>query len=71
MIMNNYTILKNNSRNEYGTSILIKNYIQSENFRYDTEGRVIVLNFDDITIINTYPKAGTDADSRKERKTVN
>ena len=68
IITNNYTILKNNSRNEYGTSVLVKNDIQIENFRFDTEGRVIVFNIDDMIIVNTYPKAGTDADSRKDRE---
>lgn len=65
---NNYTIFKNNSRNEFGTSTIVKNDIQPMNFKFDTDGRVIMLNTESITIVNIYPKAGTDSDSRKERE---
>ena len=41
---NNYTIIKNNSRNDFGTSVIIKNNIQVNDVKFDTEGRVIVFN---------------------------
>ena len=47
---------------------MVKNDIQIDVFKLDTEGRVMVLNMEDTTIVNTYPNAGTDTDSRKERK---
>ena len=67
-ILNNYNIIKNNAENEYETLILIKNTIQVSDVAFDTEGRVIVLNSGNLTIINVYPKAGTDAESRRQRE---
>ena len=60
-LTNNYTIVKNNAANEYGTSVLIKNDIQIKDVKFDTDGRVIIFNTENTTIVNVYTKAGTDA----------
>merc|ERR1712126_10814 len=67
-INSNYSIIKNNSNNPYGTSILVHNNIQIGDVKYDTAGRLIIFNTDNITIGNAYPKAGTDVDSRQDRE---
>ena len=67
-IKSNYNIIKNNSHNQFGTSILVHNNIPIDEVKFDTEGRVIIFNSDNITICNTYPKAGTDSESRQERE---
>ena len=67
-IKSNYNIIKNNSHNHFGTSILVHNNIPIDEVKFDTEGRVIIFNSDNITICNTYPKAGTDSESRQERE---
>ena len=67
-LQNNFTIINNNTENEYGTVSLIKNNIQVQDVAFDTKGRVIALNTGNITIINIYPKAGTDAESRRLRE---
>ena len=67
---NNYTIIKNNSHNKYQTSVIIKNKQQAKDIKFDTEGRIIVFNTDDYTIVNVYPKAGTDVKSRREREEI-
>ena len=50
--------------------ILIKNSFQISNVAFDIEGRVIVLNSGNLTIINVYPKAGTDAEREDKEKDV-
>ena len=63
-IYSNYRIIKNNSHNEYGTSVFNHNELPIENLRCDMEGRIIVFNTGDSTIVNVYPKAGLDGESR-------
>ena len=67
-VQNKYSIIKNNAENDYGTDILVKNTLQIQDVSFDTEGRVIMLNTGNISIINIYPKAGTDAESRRQRE---
>ena len=67
-ISSNYSIIKNNSSNHYGTAILIHNNLQINEIKFDTAGRIIIFNTDNITICNAYPKAGTDAESRQDRE---
>ena len=57
----NYSIIKNNSSNPFGTSVLIHNNLQIEKNKYDTEGRLIIFNIENFSIVNAYPRAGTDA----------
>ena len=67
-INSNYSIIKNNSTHHFGTSILVHNNIKIDEIKFDTEGRVIIFNSDNITIGNAYPRAGTDSESRQERE---
>ena len=66
--MRSYNIISNNSLNEYGTLCIVKNSLDISDIKFDTEGRVITFNIDSITVCNVYPKAGTDAESRKQRE---
>ena len=61
-------IIRNNSHNEFGTSILFKNEFPIENVNFDTKGRTITLNTGESIIVNVYPKAGLDSESKKERE---
>ena len=49
---------------------LLCNHFRSQisDIKFYTEGRVIVLNTENTTIVYAYPKAGTDAESRQERE---
>ena len=67
-IKSNYNIIKNNAQNPYGTSILAHTNITIDEVKFDTEGRIIIFNSDNITFCNVYPKAGTDSDSKQERE---
>ena len=42
-IKSNYQVISNNSATGYGTASLVKNDLDAENIRCDTEGRIIVL----------------------------
>ena len=67
-IKNNYYILRNNSMSEYGTASLIHNDFKVENECYDSNGRVIVFDIQNVTFCNVYLEAGTDALSRAARE---
>ena len=64
----NYTLVSNNSHNEFGTLFLIKNNFPVNDIYMDTEGRAICINLGDFTIGNFYPIAGTDAICRQNRE---
>ena len=63
-IKSSYNIIKNNAHNPYGTSILAHTNITIDEVKFDTKGRIIIFNGDNITICNVYPKAGTDSESK-------
>ena len=63
-ISSNYSILANNSSNNYGTSSLIKSEFVVENVRCDSDGRVLVFDIDQYTFANLYFHSGTDAAAR-------
>jgi len=67
-LKNNYNKIYNNSKNEYGTLVLVKNSIDISDIAMDTEGRIICFNSGDTTFMNVYPKSGTDVESRRERE---
>ena len=67
-IRSNYNIIKNNAANSYGTSVLVHVKLSLGDVKYDTDGRIIIFNIDDITFCNVYPKAGTDSESKQERE---
>ena len=47
--------------------MLVKNSIDIKDFPLDTKGRINVINSGDTTVVNIYPKSGTDAESKRER----
>ena len=53
--------------NNFGTAVLVKNSFKIDDFKIDTDGRIIILNVGGLTIVNVYTKAGTDGDSRRSR----
>ena len=61
-IRSNYNIIKNNASNSYGTSVLVHVNLNLNDVKYDTDGRIIIFNIDEITLCNVYPKAGTDSE---------
>ena len=46
----NYTLVSNNSHNEFGTLFLIKNNFPINDIYMDTEGRAICINLGDFTV---------------------
>ena len=67
-IKSNYLIISNNSSTGYGTASLVKNELEVENIRFDTEGRIIIFDIKNITFCNLYLEAGTDSNSRCSRE---
>ena len=55
-IKSNYNIIKNNSHNHFGTSILVHNNIPIDEVKFDTEGRVIIFNSDISPFATPIPK---------------
>ena len=57
-IQQNYTIVRNNAINKYGTALLISNQINFDNLQCDTEGRIMAINIGATTILNGYLHCG-------------
>ena len=68
LIRNDFFIIPNNSPSGYGTASLVRNEYAIENIRFDTHGRVIMFNIDNVTFGNIYLEAGTDSASRSARE---
>ena len=69
-VSKNYNLVKNNSQNNFGTAIFVRNTFEIGDVKFDTEGRIIILNIREFTLGNVYAKAGTDRDSRKLRENM-
>ena len=69
-ILNKFSILKNNALNDYRTLCLARNDLEISNVNFDTAGRMVPFNINDISIVNIYLTVGTDAHSRYERETL-
>ena len=67
-IMNNFTVISNNSSTGYGTTSLVKNDLEVDNIKLDTSGRIIVFDIQNTTHVNVYLEAGTDSSSRSARE---
>ena len=68
-ISRRFQIFPNNSRNNYGTCILVDKNFSVSNVNKDVLGRFICLDIDDkITVANIYLQSGTDQASRNERE---
>ena len=53
-MVKNYNIIRNNAKNEYGTSILIRNNIPINGITFDTESTIIKFNTEKTTVVNVY-----------------
>ena len=67
-VSSNYSVLKNNSHNEYGTASIVKNSLIPEDIILHHSGRIIIFNIGDITFGNVYLPSGTDGPSRGSRE---
>ena len=67
-ISSNFTIIPNNAVNKYGTALFVSNSVLYENVVCDTDGRVIAIDFGDLTISNVYLHSGNDRISRNNRE---
>ena len=68
LISSSYNIITNNSQNKYGTATFVKNEFNVENISFDSNGRIIVFDIENLTFGNFYLPSGTDADSRSRRE---
>ena len=67
-INSSYYIISNNASNKYGTCSFVSNSFQAENIKYDTSGRTIVFNLENITFCNVYLPSGNDPVMRGSRE---
>ena len=67
-ITSNFTLIKNNSRNKYGTASLIKYCLQVDNIILHESGRIILFDIADLTLGNIYLPSGTDGNTRSSRE---
>ena len=67
-ISSNYSVIKNNSHNQYGTASIVKNHFSPEGIILHQSGRLIIFNIGDITFGNVYLPSGTDGPSRASRE---
>ena len=67
-ISSSYQIISNNASNKYGTCCFVTNNFQVENIKYDTSGRVIVFDIENITFGNIYLPSGNDPTMRNNRE---
>ena len=67
-IQSSYNIIENNATNRYGTASLVRTDLKTDNIRFDSEGRVIIFDIEDITFGNIYLHSGTDSKSRTGRE---
>ena len=68
LISSSYNIITNNSQNKYGTATFVKNEFNVENISFDSNGRIIIFDIENLTFGNFYLPSGTDADSRSRRE---
>ena len=63
-ITSNYSVIQNNSENQYGTASIVKNSFIPEDIILHHSGRIIIFNIGDITFGNVYLPSGTDGQTR-------
>ena len=63
-----YNVISNNSQNKYGTATIVKNEFYVENIGFDSKGRIIIFDIENITFGNCYLPSGTDASARSSRE---
>ena len=68
LISSSYNILSNNSPTRYGTAVILKSDLNPQNVQFDSNGRVIIFEIDNLTLGNVYLPSGTDAAARSDRE---
>ena len=53
-ITSNFNIISNNALNKYGTATLVKNEFSVENIVYDSNGRAIIFDIENLTLEHKY-----------------
>ena len=67
-ISSNFNVIQNNSPvNKYGTATLVRNDLQVQNIKCDTEGRVIVFDIENVSFVNMYLHSGNNKEMRQSR----
>ena len=68
-LFSNYELIINNSPKKFGTAVLIKNDLQYDNIKMDTEGRLISYDLTDLNITgcNIYLQCGLLKEHRENR----
>ena len=69
-LLHKFLAFSNNNRSRYGTCTLVKNNLDVNNIVKDTDGRLISVDVNDMSIVNVYPISGTDQDSKTEREAM-
>ena len=67
-ISSSFNLIVNNSANKFGTACLVKSDLQIENLHFDTNGRIIVFDVADITVVSVYLPSGTSPEARTARE---
>ena len=69
-LFSNYELIINNSPKKFGTAVLIKNDLEYDNIKMDTEGRLISYDLTDLNITgcNIYLQCGADREARNSRE---
>ena len=67
-ILNRFNPIINNNKSGYGTCTLLRKNINYENVVKDSEGRLISIDIDNMSIVNIYLHSGTDQVSKNERE---
>ena len=67
-INSSYNVIPNNAQNKYGTCCIVSNSLDYQKVKFDTNGRIIAFDIDDITFCNVYLPSGTDAMMKNERE---
>ena len=67
-VTSSFNILSNNAQNKYGTCSFVSNQYQTENFKTDTNGRVLAFSIGDITFCNVYMHSGNDTIMKNGRE---
>ena len=67
-ILDRFQPIINNNKSGYGTCTLVRNIYNPENIIKDTEGRLISVDVEGMTVVNVYLHSGTDHDSKNERE---
>ena len=67
-INSTYSIISNNASNKYGTCSFVSSDLQPDNIKFDTNGRAILFNIDNVTFGNVYLPSGNDPSIRNSRE---